>query len=215
MSLANLYKEMYGDESSKTAGEYEKIAEQEVEKVAEMIDNADLDDEECTKLAEACELMDEDGLEFESAEEKLAAAAELVDLVESGQLEIEGEDEKTAEEFDAAGRIMARGFIDELSTDEPASLTEKLAASKDNDKKAPLTVRAGRALGRHTPAVGTALGGAYGGAFGSSIGGGSRKARLAKILAGILGGAALGRGVGRLQAGATQGQAEKARSYGK
>jgi len=132
MGLAELYNEQYGNEETKTASvNKEAAAEQEIQKIAEMVDESGFSDEECAKLAEACDLMDAEGLEFESAEEKLAAAAEVVDKIASGEIVLENEDEKTAAEFDAAGRIMARGFIDEINKkDEPQSLSEKLAASK-------------------------------------------------------------------------------------
>jgi len=122
MGLADLYTTLYGSE--KTASNAEKTAEAEevveAEKIASIVDG--LEDDECEKLAEACELLDGNGYEFESTEEKLAAAAEVVDGVEDGSIEIEESDdsEKVAAEFDAAGRIMARAFVDELNEDEEA-----------------------------------------------------------------------------------------------
>lgn len=121
MGLADLYNEVYGNEEVKVAEE-EKVAE--AEKIASIIEK--LTDEDAEKLAEACELLDINGYEFKDAETKLAAAADVVDGIENGSIEIEDEEEddsiKTAAEFDAAGRIMARSFMDEI---------EKEASSDD------------------------------------------------------------------------------------
>jgi len=115
---------MYGSEAS--AGNIEKTAEQaklaEAEKIASVVDG--LEEDECDKLAEACDILDSNGYEFETAEEKLAAAAEVVDGVEDGSIEIEeakDDSEKIAAEYDAAGRIMARAFANELNLDEEDS----------------------------------------------------------------------------------------------
>ena len=117
MSLAELYNEMYNSEEPEKVAEETKVAE--AEKLASVIE--DLSDEDAEKLAEACDLLDHNGYQFEDAETKLAAAAEVVDGVENGTIEIEDEEpkdeddsEKTAAEFDAAGRIMARSFLDEI-----------------------------------------------------------------------------------------------------
>jgi len=113
MSLAELYNEMYNSEEPEKVAEETKVAE--AEKLASVIE--DLSDEDAEKLAEACDLLDHNGYQFEDAETKLAAAAEVVDGVENGTIEIEEDEddsEKTAAEFDAAGRIMARSFLDEI-----------------------------------------------------------------------------------------------------
>jgi len=119
MSLQDLYEEKYGSQEPE---ERAKTAEQrELDKIASIVEN--FEDEESEKLAEACQILQyNNGEEFDKlgAEEKLQAAAELVDAVESGEIElVEGEgegdeSERLANEYDAAGRIMARGFQQEL-----------------------------------------------------------------------------------------------------
>jgi len=131
MSLANLYNKVYGGEVEHTAADVKAGAEQEAVKLAGIIDKAEFTDEDCTKLAEACDLLDAEGIDFESAEQKLATAADVVDKVESGEIVLEDgqdEDERTASELDAAGRIMARSFVDELSGEGESTLTSKLSS---------------------------------------------------------------------------------------
>lgn len=122
MSLQDIYNELYSQEDERVAS---VSVDEEVEKVASIIDAAGLDEEECEKLAWACDALDEEGYEFESVEDKLAAAAEVVDSTEGVDSEEDSddvdaedqqsEDEKTASEFDALGRIMAQGLMDELN----------------------------------------------------------------------------------------------------
>lgn len=115
MSLANVYEDWFGGENTQEA---EKVAEAEIEKIASVIDESGLTEDECEKLAEVCDALDEEGYEFEEAEEKLAAAAEVLDALEGDYEEDGSEDERVASEYDAAGRIMAQGFLDELGVEE-------------------------------------------------------------------------------------------------
>lgn len=115
MSLANVYEDWFGGENDQEA---EKVAEDEIMKIASVIDESGLTEDECEKLAEVCDALDEEGYEFEGAEEKLAAAAEVLDALEGDYEDDGSEDERVAAEYDAAGRIMAQGFLDELGVEE-------------------------------------------------------------------------------------------------
>lgn len=110
MSLADLYRERYGDEGSeKVASEtFEKTAEEQLNDIIES-----LSDEECTKLAMACEVLDDEGLEFDDGLAKIAAAAEVVDAAEEVAVEDE-QTEKVAEDALAMGRLIGRGIKEEL-----------------------------------------------------------------------------------------------------
>ena len=116
MSLQDIYHASYGEGA--TAGEEaEKTADEN--QVDEIL--AKFDEDECSKLAAAAELMDSFGMEFESGAEKIAAACNIIDHLseddgEDGSEKVAGEDdEEQAVELDAAGRIMARGFMDEIN----------------------------------------------------------------------------------------------------
>jgi len=145
MSLADVYNDWFGQEVEKTA-EAEKVAEAEIEKIASIIDDSGLTEDECEKLAEVCDALDEEGYEFEEAEEKLAAAAEVLDALEG---EGEGsEDERVAAEYDAAGRIMAQGFLDEIGVEEDTreaagagTVSKVLKAIKSGAAAGPKSVR--------------------------------------------------------------------------
>lgn len=128
MSLQDIYNSTYGEGATKTAeGEPEKTAEdKEIEALL-----GKFSEEDCEKLAAAGDLLDSFKVEFEGPKEKLAAACNLVDHM-SAEAEGEGEggkggeaaaaeaapaeSEKLAAEYEAAGRIMARGLLDELNT---------------------------------------------------------------------------------------------------
>lgn len=126
MSLADLYNTQFGGET--------KTAEEDAEKVAEARANEilkDFSEEDCEKLAHARGLLDSFGVKAESVEEGIRQAGNLVDHMSE---EVEETPEKTAAEqaaaatpaakdeeaqklaaeYDAAGRIMARGLHDEL-----------------------------------------------------------------------------------------------------
>lgn len=127
MSLQDIYNSTYGEGATKTAeGEPEKTAEdKEIEALL-----GKFSEEDCEKLAAAGDLLDSFKVEFEGPKEKLAAACNLVDHM-SAEAEGEGEggkggeaaaaeaapaeSEKLAAEYEAAGRIMARGLLDELN----------------------------------------------------------------------------------------------------
>lgn len=123
MSLADLYSKQFGGET--------KTAEEDSEKVAEARANEilkDFSEEDCEKLAHARGLLDSFGVKAESVEEGIKQAANLVDHmseeVDEGETKTaspetktetkDEEAEKLAAEYDAAGRIMARGMHDEL-----------------------------------------------------------------------------------------------------
>jgi len=143
MSLADVYNDWFveGEES-------EKVAEAEIAKIASIVDEAGLTEDECEKLAEACYALDEEGYDFESAEEKLAAAAEVIDAIEGGEVDDSEEDERVAAEYDAAGRIMAQGFLDEIGVEEDTreaagagTVSKVLKAIKSGAAAGPKSVR--------------------------------------------------------------------------
>ncbi len=134
MSLQDIYNSTYGAGAAQAAGtEAEKTAEdKEIEALL-----GKFSEEDCEKLAAAGDLLDSFKMEFEGPKEKLAAACNLVDHMSAeandgdkgGDAADKGGDaksgdaaegtsaeaEKLAAEYDAAGRIMARGLIDELN----------------------------------------------------------------------------------------------------
>jgi hypothetical protein len=116
MSLAKYYNDNFGSE--KVAGE---AVNYETEKTAAEVDAdavqsivGQLSDEDCEKLAAACDLFDEQDIEFDSGVEKIAAAAELCDAADE-EVSADEDAEKVAAEYVAAGRIIAQGFMDEIS----------------------------------------------------------------------------------------------------
>ncbi len=140
MSLQDIFEKNYGGSSPAAAEGAEKTAE---EKAIET-ELAKFSEEECAKLTAAGAMLDSFGVEFKDYKEKLAAACNLVDEMSTEVIE-EGTDgkggeaaapaatptaadsEKLAAEYEAAGRIMARGLLDELS---------KTAATEENQSAA-------------------------------------------------------------------------------
>ena len=114
MSLANFYNDTFGSEKvAEEVVENEKTAaEADADAVESIV--SQLSDKDCEKLAAACDALDEESIEFESGVEKIAAAAELCDAVDE-EVTADEDTQKVAAEYDAAGRIFARGFIDEIS----------------------------------------------------------------------------------------------------
>jgi len=139
MSLAEIYNQKYGGEEAATPevtkeaeGMSKEAADAALEKAVEA-----LSEEEAEKVAQVISVFEEEGLEFDHDLHKLAAAAEVVDEYS----EYQAGEAKSAEEVEAAGRLMARALADELSKigaeaesetetekePEAVSLTEKLA----------------------------------------------------------------------------------------
>ncbi len=124
MSLQDIYNTNYAAASPAAAEGAEKTAEE----TAIETELAKFSEEECAKLTAAGAMLDSFGVQFKDYKEKLAAACNLVDEM-STEVKEEGTDgkgkgeeaaakdesEKLAKEYDAAGRIMARGMLDELS----------------------------------------------------------------------------------------------------
>lgn len=139
MSLADIYERAYGanGEQEKVASEIEQklggFTDEEVQRLdaaGHLLDSYGMEFEDGhKKLAAAAELLDaleEDG--EEKAQPKAEAGAddkenENLFVDEDGNVfeflgnanETGDEDEKTAAEHDAAGRIMARAFLDEIN----------------------------------------------------------------------------------------------------
>ncbi len=141
MSLADVYTNKYASGGSTGNGEGEKTAEEK--KVEEML--AKFSEQDCAKLGAASDLLDAFGIEAEDGPTKIAQAANIVDhftkeVVEDGEGEKDeapAEDaEKLAAEYEAAGRIMARGFDDETKKlagqnagSETPSFSDRVAAA--------------------------------------------------------------------------------------
>ena len=141
MSLADIYANRFAnaEASEKTANSEEE------QKIAATLEK--FTEQDCAKLSAASDMLDAYGMEYESGLDKLAAAGQVVDFLsqevedeggegEEASTEVSKEDsEKTAEEFEAAGRIMARAFHDEstkLASGEgaaPESFAGRIAAS--------------------------------------------------------------------------------------
>ncbi len=125
MSLADIYTKTYGQEGD---GQ-KKVASEDKAAFEKAWDQFSKEDQE--KLAAASGMLDSFGVEFETDLDKLAACGNLVDHLsqEDGEGDGEGdgdsEAEKIAEEYDAAGRIMARGYLDEI---------QKLASADETDE---------------------------------------------------------------------------------
>lgn len=148
MSLADYYAKNFGSTDSQ-----EKVANAEETKLEGIL--SQLSEEECEKLAEAVDVLEAEGMEFAGGEEKLAAAAELVDsvdgeeVVEAPAATEQATTEKTAEEaaaeWDAAGRIMARAFDQELSNMQKEANEAPAAVSRMEKLKAKGKEMAGKA----------------------------------------------------------------------
>ena len=122
MSLADVYTRAYGEGSG--SSEAEKTAEDaQIESAL-----SQFSEEDCVKLAAAAELIDAFELPYENGVEKLAQAANIVDHFSQEVSEEDGaeatteaevapevDSEKLAAEYDAAGRIMAQGFMKEMN----------------------------------------------------------------------------------------------------
>lgn len=128
MSLQDIYTASYGEN---TGGEVEKTADDDqVEKLL-----AKFDEDQCAKLAATAALMDTFGMEFGSGAEKIAAACNIIDHLseddgekETSEKTADG-DEAQANELDAAGRIMAQGFMAELNDAEKTASEEPASGS--------------------------------------------------------------------------------------
>ena len=95
MSLTDIYNDVYGKEE-------EKVEEKDLNKIAEALEN--LSEEELQEVEKIAEV--EEALK-DLSDEDLDKLAEI--MIE------DEENEKLAADFDALGRFMARGYIDELS----------------------------------------------------------------------------------------------------
>lgn len=131
MSLQDIYAANYS--GGNAGGEAEKTADEK--KVEELL--AKFNEEECAKLAAAGTMLEAWSLKFETGVEKLAAACNVVDHFNQddektapAEKTAEGEQEQ-AKELDAAGRIMAQGFMNELeSAEKTASAPEGSFAAR-------------------------------------------------------------------------------------
>ncbi|KKN61974.1 hypothetical protein LCGC14_0516520 [marine sediment metagenome] len=130
MSLQDIYNATYaGGESA--SGESEKTADDKA--VEEAL--AKFDEDQCAKLAATATLMDTFGMEFKSGAEKIAAACNLIDHLSEDDGETAtsektaSDDEAQAKELDAAGRIMAQGFMAELDDAEKTASEKPPAGS--------------------------------------------------------------------------------------
>lgn len=130
MSLQDIYNATYtGGEN--VSGESEKTADDKA--VEEAL--AKFDEGQCAKLAATATLMDTFGMEFPSGAEKIAAACNIIDHLSEDDDEAAtpektaGDDEAQAKELDAAGRIMAQGFMSELNDAEKTASEESVAGS--------------------------------------------------------------------------------------
>jgi hypothetical protein len=123
MSLTDYYNNNYGSEKVASA-QYVELEKTAAEQDAEMVEAIceKLSEDDCEKLAAAIEVMDAEGITFDSGVEKIAAAAEIVDESEYNSDEeaekvAEDETEKVAAEYYAAGQIFAQGFLETLNED--------------------------------------------------------------------------------------------------
>lgn len=123
MSLQDIYDANFGGEASQ---ETEKTAdEKEVEEKF-----AKFNEEEVAKLGAMASVLDSFGMEFKTGVEKLAAACNLIDHLseddgEGAPEKTASDDEAQAAELDAAGRLMARSFMDELESAEKTASAPK------------------------------------------------------------------------------------------
>ncbi len=129
MSLQEIYNATYtgGESASK---ETEKTADDKA--VEDLL--AKFDEGQCAKLAATASLMDTFGMEFTSGAEKIAAACNIIDHLSEDDGETEtsektADDETQAKELDAAGRIMAQGFLAEINDAEKTASEESTAGS--------------------------------------------------------------------------------------
>jgi len=120
MSLADLYREQFG-EPEVGDGISKEACDQALNEAVES-----LTEDEAEKLAQVCQVLDEENIEFDHDLQKLAAAAEIVDEYD----EYEESEKTAAAEVEAGGRLFARAMVDELNQigvdDEGQSLSDKL-----------------------------------------------------------------------------------------
>lgn len=122
MSLADLYRENFGEPEVNTD---DGISKEACDKALDEAVSS-LTEDEAEKIAQVCQVLDEENIEFDHDLQKLAAAAEIID-----EYDVYEESEKTAAaEVEAGGRLFARAMVDELNQieagDESTSLSEKL-----------------------------------------------------------------------------------------
>lgn len=117
MSLADIYREQFGEQTKEAEANVEANVEGELSKeaadqaVAEAIES--LTEEEAEKIAQVIEVFEDEKMEFEHDLQKLAAAAEIVDEYDEA-VAVEESEKVAAEEIDAGGRLFARAMVDEL-----------------------------------------------------------------------------------------------------